>query len=364
MGRITDIFSINSSFSFVTPEGKQFNVRFYKLRDRTKSIYNDSVYYNMELRIDFPGQIDFFIRQEDGFDRFAKSVGLSKEVQSGDQSFDDLFYISSDNDYSIKTIFKDRIITAAISRLFKQGATQVVFDAMGGWVTWSKLLTNNLSAVFSELEKDPQCIEAINIIYQIKDRVSEIIKTPNSGFILKRRKISNNNLVGYFAAIFSLLAIVSFFIGETSYQALNTIEIFKFSLKSSLPFFLILGFIIFNLVKGNSKSHLYFFPLIILLLIDSIFAGMGTASILNAKLDTSELSSHISLVRDKYSKKPSKSSRKYYVKYDSWETGDKTSSSDVKSSEYDSIVPGKTKIYLETKKGFFGFEWIVRKWLQ
>lgn len=354
MRKFSNLFS--TALNLQTPEGKPFRIEFYKKRK--------SPYYQMELIIDFPGETDFLIQYEGGFDRFAKSIGLSQEVQSGNKGFDDLFYISADDDQAVKTIFKDKLVIESISSIFEQGARQLSYDAMGLCITWGNLTSNNLSQIFPAGERDPRCIEIVNNLYLIKDKVSEIVKDSSSGFILKSKKFSNNLLALSFVMVFSFLAIILAFIALSSYPPLHLEEALLSSFKLSLPLFLGLTFMIYHFLKGHSKSHLYFLFYVLFLLSDSFIAGIGIWGILNAKLDKSVVASHISIVKDKYSSKPQKGSRKYYIKYDSWEIPQQTSKISVTNSEYDSIIAGKTKLYLDTKKGALGSEWIVRKWLQ
>ncbi len=348
--------SFSSALNLQTPEGKAFRIEFYKKKK--------SPYYQMELNIDFPGETDFLLRFEQGFDRFAKSIGLSKEIQSGNKGFDDLFYISADDDQAVETIFKDKSVIELLNSIFAQGARQLSYDAKGLSITWGNLTTNNPSQIFPTGESDPRCIELVNTLYLIKNKVSEIVKNSSSGFILKSKKISNNMLVFSFVMVFTFLAIALFSVASSSYPALHSNEALSNSLKLSVPLFFGLTFIVYQLIKGHSKSHLYFIPFILFLLLDSIFSSVGAWQILNAKLDHSPVTSHVSIVRDKYSTKSKKGSRKYYIKYDSWDTPQELSKISVRSSEYDSIIPGKTKLYLDTKKGALGLEWIVRKWLQ
>ncbi|MDH5737656.1 MAG: hypothetical protein OEZ23_05065 [Gammaproteobacteria bacterium] len=62
---------------------------------------------------------DYAFKRETGFDRFFKKMGLSKEFQSGDEDFDNLIYVLSDNKQLHRQIVHNAEIREAIQNLFK-----------------------------------------------------------------------------------------------------------------------------------------------------------------------------------------------------------------------------------------------------
>jgi hypothetical protein len=94
----------------------------------------DDVPYRMHVRRRRWGIIAFSLRMprrsptwlrllsETALDRWAKRVGLSREIQTGDARFDGLVYVTSDHPHVEKSLATSAALREAISDVFEAGS--------------------------------------------------------------------------------------------------------------------------------------------------------------------------------------------------------------------------------------------------
>jgi hypothetical protein len=94
----------------------------------------DDVPYRMHVRRRRWGIIGFSLRMprrsptwlrllsETALDRWAKRVGLSREIQTGDARFDGLVYVTSDHPHVEKSLATSAALREAISDVFEAGS--------------------------------------------------------------------------------------------------------------------------------------------------------------------------------------------------------------------------------------------------
>ena len=78
--------------------------------------------------VEFTHPIFFRLSREGGLDRFFKSVGFAREIQTGDRTFDETVYVSCDHPAIAPVLQADAAARHAITTLFEQGAARIQTD--------------------------------------------------------------------------------------------------------------------------------------------------------------------------------------------------------------------------------------------
>ena len=89
----------------------------------------------LNVRIENPFSFKLAVLKENSFSDFAKKLGISKDVQSGDAAFDAEFLLMSDDDFAVRSFLSDPAVKELIRSVFKMNYT-VTFD--NGGITASK----------------------------------------------------------------------------------------------------------------------------------------------------------------------------------------------------------------------------------
>ncbi len=151
--------------------------------------------------------------------------------------------------------------------------------------------------------------------------------------------------------ILFLLGSFIFAAAQLKYRCLDNIQICLFAGGIVSPFF---GFIAWILSYQEKKRMNY---VITSIMFGSMFAA-GITIFLNGYFDSSIPANHQVPVFSKYSTRK-KSSTTYYLTLASWRPNHQSEEIKVNRDLYERVVPEKSKILLQTKAGFLGFEWLV-----
>ncbi|HUR58914.1 MAG TPA: hypothetical protein VM029_14470 [Opitutaceae bacterium] len=84
--------------------------------------------------VPFTHPVFFRLTKEDFWDRYFKKIGFTREVQTGDASFDEAIYVSCDHPAMAPVLQADADMRAAIDGLFSKGAQRIFAD---GKVLWA-----------------------------------------------------------------------------------------------------------------------------------------------------------------------------------------------------------------------------------
>lgn len=84
--------------------------------------------YAIELSIPFECRSVFKLSAETGLDRWCKGVGLAKEIQTGDASFDQHIYIACDSSAFAQEISQDKMTRDYVMEFFADGCENIRCD--------------------------------------------------------------------------------------------------------------------------------------------------------------------------------------------------------------------------------------------
>jgi hypothetical protein len=129
------------------------------------------------------------------------------------------------------------------------------------------------------------------------------------------------------------------------------------SLYYSLPLCFVLLALAFVLLKGRSRSHREFIIVAMIVLSGIPLSGAGARMFFNGYLDISEPATYTVETVSKYVSR-SDDSTSYHLLLSSWRSAGDTEKLSVSSSEFDSVVPGQTRVAVTTKAGRYGYEWV------
>jgi len=97
----------------------------YDYKYQAGSQYNPS---SFSLRVNCPGEGDFKLTKETGFDRFFKNLGIAQEVQTGHPDFDDEFYITTNHDEFTSAFFESGEKRQAAIDIYNKGFNHIQYN--------------------------------------------------------------------------------------------------------------------------------------------------------------------------------------------------------------------------------------------
>ena len=81
-----------------------------------------------QIKVACPSSGSFSIGRETGFDRLFKSLGITREIQTGHKDFDNKFFINTDAIGFTRTYFMSSEKCRAVDGIFEHGFTKVEHD--------------------------------------------------------------------------------------------------------------------------------------------------------------------------------------------------------------------------------------------
>ena len=291
----------------------------------------------------------FSVGRETGFDRFFKSLGVTREIQTGDKDFDQKFFINTNALEFTRAFFMNPEKCLSVKNIFEHGFTKVEHDG------------KTMAAICSPVQfKEPLDQTAIQKIVSFLVELSEHINEhPDEGAFQVNKGWKIKRIAAFSIPILLfMVGIPTFFFGLFEYTPLDKWELFLRTLKFSGPSFLFFLIIALKLIKGRSSSHRELIIILILSLVAFPGAGMGLGTFLNGWLDQSGSTSHEVLVMEKYTTS-TKNGKNYHLVLKSWRKNRYSEKLQVSSSEYARVKPDRTKMKVVTKPGYYGFEWVV-----
>lgn len=304
------------------------------------------------VRVPCPSQGAFYVAKENRLDRFAKRIGLVREIQTGDPEFDDRFFVQTECEGFTSSALESPECRSAIQFLFQLGFTAV------------RLKKNKLEAVWQPFSPKKQYVDeklldkTSSLLIAAAGGLSEIPDTVAlSEFDLGAWRTRRALAMGI--ALLSVGAgVVALLFGLTNYKPLDPGHLVLNSLRYSLPFLVFFVLAAFHLLKGRSSSHKELALVLFFSVAGFPLAGAGGEMFLNGWLDRSGYSRHDVKVLNKYFSKSDKSTT-YYAVVESWREGRATEKLSVPSGFYNQLEGGITRLIVTTRAGRFGFEWLA-----
>ncbi len=325
-----------------------------------KGIYNGIEYYysyfskkknspsSLVISINIPSNFSFKVRRESGFDRFFKKLNIAVEISTLDQMFDEKFYITTNTPKIVENLFRNSQCRDAVNNIYEGGYKNISYN--GQIFTASKLLGNNTQPV-SEKEIENIVSYMSGLIEKIRGTYETYGDTPDNIWKIKRITAFAIPISLEIAGVLMLLGSFIFYKPLDVWSLILTaLPIGIFGLFLYIP---IAGL----LLKGRSTSHSELLIAIILTITGFMLSGISGKMFLNGYLDKSRPETYNMLIEDKYFDKDD-DDYDFYVITRSWREGRDSETIEVSGEEYDMVIPDTSRIYITTKDGRYGYEWI------
>ena len=290
---------------------------------------------------------EFEVVKESSLSGFAKSIGLSQEIQTGDPNFDDNCYIRTDSVRFTGALLQNVAVREQIQNLLRLG-----FDLVGH--DGERIFASKSSAVPQDRENEQLIHSTVRALNPIS------LQIQNTRALGEDHTISGSTkgTIAYSTGIGSLVCgVILLIAGQSMYEPIQSWLFFLASLNYSVVIFLIYAFVMYLFLKGRSRSHQQFLTALFASLVGIPLLTFGALIFINGRNDPGGATAHDLLITDKYTSRKKKTT-KYHVKY-MWGSGFGSVSRNVTSAEYNRVNVGQSRIEITTKPGNLGYEWVV-----
>jgi len=291
---------------------------------------------------------EFIIGKESKFDVFSKQLGIAVEIQTGDMQFDKDCYIQTDSIEFTKTYFFN---------LDKRESVRKLYDLQYNILTHNgKTMETRISPFSIGKLKDPEMIAgAVRNLNVLSRGVPINYYQPR--MLGTQAWKAKRNFIYAIAVLSIVIGLAGIFRGLETYTPLDGMDMFLYSLRSSIPAFILCTVLSVILVKGRSSSHKELLITFFMTLFGFPMTGFGGLTVLNGYMDKSETIYHDARVNGRRVSK-SKDSTSYYVSLVSWRTDRDIEEIKVTYSMHNKVKSGESVMRIGTRKGEYGFEWI------
>ncbi len=308
---------------------------------------NNPSYFQVWLDCESSGE--FSITEEGKFDQFFKKIGIAVEIQTGDKSFDQNFYIHTDSVAYTNQYLMDYDKRDMIRKLFELGYSSVEHDGTNMRVKTSPCSLDKLS----DLSFVENAVRHLQVLSQ--KLPAEIFETRVFGAPAWKAK---RNLLYTIAVLSLVIGLAGLIWGFMVYTPMDGMDLFLYGLEFAIPAFIIFIVISVIFLKGRSSSHKELMFVFFLVLVGFPLGAFGGLTVLNGYLDKSESQDHdVKTFSKRISK--SKNSSNYYVTIESWREGNSDEEIKIDNSTYRKIKPEQTTMRISSRHGKFNFEWIA-----
>jgi hypothetical protein len=299
--------------------------------------------------------LDFELKREGAFDRFAKGIGLAVEGQVGRARFDDEFYLLADDPPVVAHLRGHPDVTDALRELFE-------LRSMGVEKVKRVLCRNGIVRV--EVACAGDAGEATRVagdfapqVVALAQRLGEIAAGAPSTHRLWWRTVA-------------LVAIASGLAANGARQALrvgfgavpNTLDdgqLWAIALPIALLIVAALGAATVFLLGRTSRAHVV---LAEVLLVGGLGAGLTAVSEVrdfNMEMDASPPAVHATTVIDRTMHRGRRGRRSYSVTLAAWDGSHGAQKLGVSQSDYDRYAPG-TPVTVTTRAGYLHLAWLEK----
>ncbi len=222
---------------------------------------------SFRVEIDAPSEKSFKVAREGGFDRLSKRLGISTEVQTGDQDFDENFYITTDDNEFIQSYFSSSAKRQAVRNIINAGFNRVEHDG------------KRMMAICSPFKIDKEIDQSV-----LTDLVSDLISLGQQMPHLSQSPVwpnqspawkTNRIMIFSTAVLVSVIGTIALVIGMSKYSPFDKLAVFLDSLKWSIPAFIVYAGLAVLLLKGRSSSHRELLIAVSIALTGMILGGWG-----------------------------------------------------------------------------------------
>ncbi len=306
------------------------------------------------LKVFYPIPFDkkVIIKKESSFESFAKRIGLTKELQTGDKSFDDKYFINTGSDEFARLFLSDRKKREQIDDILDNEGLKVSSIEMK-----KGEISINIPLARTRIDKldRAQLERCAGLLHAL----TEDMPSGSAGFEMPGlEKSRKKTVVMLYASAIAIDAAGLFMLiyGLINYKLVDG-SLFLDSFKYSLPLILLFWIFIIPLIKGRSDSHTIAIVLLAITIPGFILGTMGFLVFTNGYMDQSDVHYYNAVVQDKYIT-TNKNSKSYHITVNNWNNPEKHIKLSVSSSDYEDYDNGDS-VNIRTKKGYWGYEWII-----
>ncbi len=332
--------------SFSKGEGKIGDIK-YKIYYFGGS-KNSQPYFSISLSGDIPVKSKgFYLTKETSFDRFFKKLGLVSEIQTGDEEFDNLFFINSSDDIFTKMFLSNPKNRDLIKEIYKLGYNQIFIQ--------NKKIEVRAKPVSKDIKADKASVE---FIAQSLAELSEY-QPKNNTIVVEEDTNKIGRYSVYFLTIFLFIfGIITFVFAYSKYKPLDMAQLMTKSLIYYFVGSLVFGWFSLKNLKGRSNSHYEWLTAMIISLISIFFLSSGIMMYINGHYDKSAPKNVETVVLKKYYVR-GKNGSSYYFILKSWRDNSEFEKIKVSRGIFKKIDTKKDLIRVSTKSGKLGYEWIT-----
>ncbi|MEI8176004.1 MAG: hypothetical protein WCG78_03970 [Candidatus Omnitrophota bacterium] len=290
---------------------------------------------------------EFMVMTETEFDRKAKRIGISAEVQTDDLAFDERYYITSDTVDFAKAYFQSAEKREGIRKLYGLCYNGVKHNGKTIEAIWTGFNKSSLDAVLIR--------QTAAILLELSNGIpdyfadAEVFGVPRARF---------GAIAAYIISSASLVAGVAALIWGIAYPVLDGGVLFSRSLVLSVPAITLYYLIVFLVIRGRSSAHRDLVRIAFLTVIGFVLFGFSGSLVINGARDTGRSSVHSTIVTGTYVTH-SKNSTTYHVQVRSWREGQVWEEFTTDSRTYSRLYANRSTAIIVTRPGALGFEWVV-----
>ena len=317
----------------------------YEYKYTSQSQYSQA---SFKITVNCPAEGKFKLTKQNGFDRFFERLGLTRQLKTGYDDFDDLFYVNSDDDDFTAAYFTSPGKRQAAIEIYNKGFKLISLNG--------KVIEVKKEPVKKKAEITEELIQEVvaQLIILTKDVPENVVPS----VIVKTGWKGKRAAAFIIPTLLGIAGVVAMILGLTRYKPLDPGLIFLDSLWYSTSALFGFTWLAVIMIRGRSSSHHEFMLIVVISLVSFLLAGFGGELYLNGYLDQGEPTKHSVVILAKKTKKE-KSGREYRAYVESWREGRKHERFGVSKNIYRKIVPHQTMMRVTTKPGKFGFEWVV-----
>jgi hypothetical protein len=284
--------------------------------------------------------------RETAFDRTAKKMGVAKEHQTGDSTFDDAVYVRGPFDGYVEAYLDDADKRQTILTLLNQGFTEVRVTPRSVEAHWE-----NFNPDDDDRPRLPE--ETAGHLAKLADHLPEATAP-------RTRGVAGWHDALHAAVWFLLFVYAAMILMLVRYRPLRTGDYVLPVLLALILAVLLFGWLGIRSLAGQAKSHDRLRRLGLASLILIPFGSIGTVVGLNGLLDASPPEVREARVEAKRSSK-SRRSTNYLVSVNDIKKPGSTIDFRVTSADFGRVMAGQSKVVFTVHRGALGLEWWVQK---
>ena len=318
--------------------GREYNAKYQRGSN------NSPPSFSISIKINSPGI--FKITLETAFDKFAKRINIAREIQTGDNKFDERFYIDTPTSGFTSVFLDNAEVRNKINNVFDLGFTELSLKK--GKLT----LVSNLNRATSKID-DNSIKEALDNLFAINDNLLTVTNYQGSNTeIITKLKVTFYSIT----ATLGVIGFTMFITGIIKYKPFDAGKMFITSLIYSIIALIIYFYYAVKFLRGLSSSHKDLMLILVISIFTFFISGYGAMLFFNGFLDNSVVSPHNVAVIKKYYRR-GKNGKTYYIKTDSWRSNRQFEVIRTSRRFYRNLQPN-SYITINTKQGKFGYEWL------